>query len=42
MLTPAKIDLISGIPDPSASLETYSPIDAAIIVKNMARPIQMK
>ena len=42
MLTPAKIDFSSGTPDPSASLETYSPTEAESIVKKIPSPIQIK
>jgi len=32
---------ISGIPEPSASLEIYSPIEALIIVKNTQNNTQI-
>jgi len=41
-LTPARMTFISGIPEPSASQDIYSPIEALIIVKNIQNPIQIK
>ena len=40
MLTPAKMTFISGMPLPSASLEMYSPIEAASYPKKIEIPIQ--
>ena len=40
MFTPAKMHLISGTPDPSASLEIYSPTEQAIKVKEIVKKIQ--
>jgi len=42
MLTPARIDLSSGIPDPSASLLTNCPMEAAMAVKIRVMHIHTK
>jgi len=42
MLIPARIDFISGIPDPSASFETNYPIEAESIVKKIQKKTHIK
>ena len=42
MFTPASIDFISGMPDPSASFDTNLPIEAEINIKKVPKAIHMR